>query len=146
MVVENAPFAGEVPRMGPVSILAVSPAEEDHLLLSHVFSHSNWKFDAVRTCAEALELLQRCGVAVVICAAELSDGTWKDLLARLAGPPVPPRLIVASRLADDSLWAEVLDCGGYDVLSVPFEPPEVIRVVSLAWRQWQHESGRAAGR
>lgn len=132
--------------MGPVTILAVSPAQEDHLLLSHVFSHSNWRFDRARTCAEALEVLQRSGVAVVICAAELPDGTWKDLLARLAGSPVPPRLIVASRLADDSLWAEVLDRGGYDVLSMPFEPPEVIRVVSLAWRQWQHESGRAARR
>ena len=129
--------------MSPVSILAVSPSEEDHLLLAHVFSHSNWRFDRARTCAEALEALQRSGAAVVICAAELPDGNWKDLLARLAGPPVPPHLIVVSRLADDSLWAEVLDRGGYDVLSVPFEPPEVIRVVSLAWRQWQHESGRA---
>jgi len=132
--------------MGPVTILAVSPAEEDHLLLSHVFSHSNWKCAAARTCAEALEVLRQAGVAVVICAAELPDGTWKDLLAGLAGPPVPPRLIVASRLADDRLWAEVLDRGGYDVLGMPFEPPEVIRVVSLAWRQWQHESGSAASR
>jgi len=131
--------------MGPVKILAVSPAEEDHLLLSHVFSHSNWNCVAVRTCAEALEVLRPPGVAVVICAAELPDGTWKDLLAKLAGPPAPPRLIVASRLADEHLWAEVLDSGGYDVLGMPFEPPEVIRVVSLAWRQWQHES-RSAGR
>ena len=130
--------------MGPVTILAVSPAEEDHLLLSHAFSHSNWKCGAARTCAEAVEVLRQLGVAVVICAAELPDGTWKDLLARLPVQAVPPRLIVASRLADDRLWAEVLDRGGYDVLGMPFEPPELIRVVSLAWRQWQHESGSSA--
>lgn len=132
--------------MGPVTILAVSPAEEDHLLLAHVFSHSNWKCAVARTCAEALEVLRQSGVAVVICAAELPDGTWKDLLARLAGPPAPPRLIVASRLADERLWAEVLDSGGYDVLCMPFEPPELIRVVSLAWSQWQHEAASATGR
>jgi len=132
--------------MVPVSILAVSPAEEDHSLLAHVFSHSNWRFDRARTCAGALKALQSAGIAVVICAAELPDGTWKDLLARLAAASVPPRLIVASRLADDSLWAEVLDRGGYDVLSMPFEPAEVIRVVSLAWRQWQHESERPPSR
>ncbi len=132
--------------MGPVSILAVSPAEEDHLLLAHVFSHSNWRFDRARTCAEAVEALRSPGVAVVICAAELPDGNWKDLLARLAGERVPPRLIVTSPLAGDDLWAEVLDRGGYDVLSMPFEPPEVMRVVSLAWRQWQHESALAARR
>jgi DNA-binding response OmpR family regulator len=128
--------------MGPVTILLVSPAEEDHLLLSHVFSHSNWRFDAARTCAEALEVLGRSAIAVVISAAELPDGTWKDLLEKAGGAAAPPRLIVASRLADDRLWAEVLDRGGYDVLSMPFQPPEVIRVVSLAWRQWQDESAR----
>jgi DNA-binding response OmpR family regulator len=138
-------FAGEVSRMGAVTILAVSPAEEDHLLLSHIFSHSNWSFDRVRTCTEAIEALKRSGVAVVICMAELPDGSWKNLLDRLAAEPVPPRLIVASPLADDSLWADVLDRGGYDVLSMPFEPPEVIRVVSLAWRQWKHESERQGG-
>ncbi len=126
--------------MGPVSILAVSPAEDDHLLLAHVFSHSNWRFEGVRTCAEASKSLAQSGVAVVICAPELPDGSWRDLLARAARESVPPRLIVASRLADDALWAEVLDRGGYDVLSMPFEPPEVIRVVSLAWRQWKHDS------
>ncbi len=130
--------------MGSVSILAVSPAEEDHLLLSHVLGHSNWKFDQARTCSEAVEALKRSGVAVVICAAELPDGSWKDLLARLGAERVPPRLIVASRLADDGLWAEVLDRGGYDVLSMPFKRSEVIRVVSLAWRQWKHDSERPA--
>ncbi len=128
--------------MGTVTVLAVSPAEEDHLLLSHVFSHSNWKLDAARTCAEAVEALQRSPISVVICAAELPDGNWKQLLAGLAKKAVPPRLIVVSPLADDRLWAEVLDSGGYDVLGIPFEAPEVIRVVSLAWRQWKHESER----
>jgi DNA-binding response OmpR family regulator len=128
--------------MGAVSILAVSPADEDNVLLEHVFSHSNWKFDRVRTCHEALEYLTRTEVAVIICAADLPDGDWKDLLDKLKGNLVPPRVIVESQIADDRLWAEVLDSGGYDVLAKPFEQREVIRVVSLAWRQWKHESER----
>ena len=46
---------------------------------------------------------------------------------------IPPQLIVADRLADDALWAEVLNLGGYDLLMTPFEPEEVLRVVSMAW-------------
>jgi DNA-binding response OmpR family regulator len=126
--------------MGPVSILAVSPAGEDNVLLDHVFSHSNWKFDRVRTCREALEYLKRTEISVIICAADLPDGDWKHLLDQLKGQLVPPRVIVESQIADDRLWAEVLDSGGYDVLAKPFEQREVIRVVSLAWRQWKHES------
>ncbi len=133
--------------MGAVSVLAVSPAEE-HVLLEHVFSHSNWKFDRVRTCGEAAEFLKRSEVSVVISGAELPDGSWQDLLEELNRHPVPPRLIVMCHAADDRLWADVLDRGGYDVLGEPFDPREVIRVVSLAWRQWKHESerlGRAVG-
>lgn len=34
--------------------------------------------------------------------------------------------------ADDLLWAEVLNLGGYDVLQTPFEANEVLPVVNLA--------------
>lgn len=129
--------------MGAVSVLAVSPADDDRVLLEHIFSHSNWRFDHVRTSGEALEYVKRGGVSVIICAAELPDGTWRDLLCGLKQGTVPPRLIVVSPLADDALWAQVLDMGGYDVLGKPFEQREVIRVVSLAWRQWKHECGQA---
>ena len=49
---------------------------------------------------------------VVMCDAELPDGSWKTALNELASKAVPMPLIVASRLADDKLWAEVLNLGG----------------------------------
>ena len=56
---------------------------------------------------------------------------------------IPPQLIVADRLADDALWAEVLNLGGYDLLMTPFEPEEVWRVVSMAWDFREREVERA---
>jgi DNA-binding response OmpR family regulator len=129
--------------MEPVSVLGVSPIEDDRVLLEHVFSHSNWRFDHVHSCAEAVAFARRGGVSVIITAAELPDGSWRDLFNALKEQPAPPRIIVASHLADDKLWAEVLDTGGYDVLGKPFDQQEVIRVVSLAWRQWKHAREQA---
>ena len=63
---------------------------------------------------------------VVICERSLPDGDWKDLLGKT------PRLIVTSRVANEALWAEVLNLGGYDVLAQPFDELEVRRVVALA--------------
>jgi DNA-binding response OmpR family regulator len=51
---------------------------------------------------------------------------------------------VTSRLADDRLWAEVLNIGGYDVLAKPFVPAEVFRTISLAWLNWKDMKGTAA--
>jgi len=43
----------------------------------------------------------------------------------------PPLLIVTSRLADERLWAEVLNLGAHDVLAKPFNAEEVVRVLDL---------------
>ena len=50
-------------------------------------------------------------------------------------------MIVTSRLADDRLWAEVLNLGGYDVLAKPFDASEVARVVGTAWAGCGKENG-----
>jgi hypothetical protein len=62
----------------------------------------------------------------------------------LQGQARPPNLIVSSRLADDRLWAEVLNLGGYDVLARPFNRVEVIRVVQAAWRAWNRAQAQDA--
>ncbi len=121
-----------------VQVLAVSSAEDDIRLLRHIFSHSNWIIHTARGCGEAAELLRRGHIPIVLCDFELADGNWRDMLRALADLPEPTLLIVASRTADEYLWAEVLNLGGYDVLMKPYEPQEVIRVVSLAWLHWKN--------
>ena len=75
---------------------------------------------------EASGHLSNAGNPVVICERSLPDGEWKDLLGKT------PRLIVTSHAADEALWAEVLNLGGYDVLAQPFDEQEVRRVLTMA--------------
>jgi len=69
--------------------------------------------------------------SVVICEAELEVGTWIDVLD-LCDVYGSPNLIVTSRLADETLWSEVLHRGGFDVLAQPLDDAEVDRVIVLA--------------
>jgi DNA-binding response OmpR family regulator len=120
-----------------ITILVVSGHEEDHLTLQAIFSHRNWRMQKANSYTEARRLLRDSQAAVVICERELPDGSWKDVLYELALLHVAPQLIVVSRLADDQLWAEVLNLGGFDVLEKPFEAAEVMRAVSMAWRHYR---------
>jgi hypothetical protein len=43
--------------------------------------------------------------------------------------------------ADESLWAQVLNLGGFDVLMTPFEPEEVLRITFAAWSHWECDFG-----
>lgn len=124
------------------TVLSISPSDRDQILLQSIFASSNWRCVSKPTLAEALNSLTE-DVAVVVCERSLPDGTWKELLAATWAMTNPPRLIVTSRYADDELWAEVLNLGGFDVLSKPFHATEVFRVLSLAWRSW-HDHGMAS--
>jgi len=96
----------------------------------------------VQSGRETLTLLQNSSVRVVICERDLPDGTWRDMLESMAGLNEPPALIVASRLADDHLWLEVLNAGGYDVLARPFDRQEANRTIALAHRLGSHRGPR----
>lgn len=84
---------------------------------------------------------------MAICESELPDGTWQNVLSELDRMPCPPLLVVTSRLADERLWSEVLNLGGYNVLAKPLDMREVFHVVGLAWlfwkRRWEHPQPRA---
>lgn len=121
-----------------VKVLLVSPLDDDQRFLTQILRHSKWKYYVARSRAEALTFLRDNTVPVLICEADLGDGTWRDLLDETSGREHAPLLIVTSRFADDALWAEVLNLGGYNVLAQPFDSREVFRVVGNAWLHWKN--------
>ena len=121
---------------GTLTVLSVSPFEEDCLSLQAIVGHSTWRLFHAHDLGSAVALLQQHEIAVVLCERDLPSGTWIDLLESLRSLPDPPSLIVASRLADERLWAEALNLGAWDVLAKPFDRREVFRSVKSAWQHW----------
>ncbi len=127
-----------------VTVLCVSPSDSDRYALGHLFSRTKWTLLQARSREEAMATLRAGPVPVVLCDCVLPDGGWKELLEEASLLPDPPVVIVASRLADDRLWADVMNRGGYDVLEKPFHQAELVRVISMAWLAWKNQRQRAA--
>jgi DNA-binding NtrC family response regulator len=126
-----------------LTIVAAFSAPEDRTSLTRIFAHSNWKLRFTCGLPQTRTALDRSPAGVVISESSSSDGhCWKDLLLELQKMEYPPPLIVADRLADEALWAEVLNLGGYDLLAKPFDAKEVLHVVSAACRRRESEPGR----
>lgn len=119
----------------PVEVLSISGLEADHDFLRRLFGRSKWNLVAARSCVEGLRLLRRNPLRVIVCERDLPDGRWRDLWDSLASLSSRPPLIVTSLHADNCLWAEVLNLGGYDVLAKPLAAQEVLRVVTAAWER-----------
>jgi DNA-binding response OmpR family regulator len=116
----------------PVRVLSVSPNLEDHAILRRILHGLPWEVSAVANCKEAIGRLSREPVSLIFCESVLEDGTWKNILGYIRKDAHAPLLIVTSRVADDFLWAEVLNLGGYDVLAKPLNPKEVRHVFATA--------------
>lgn len=137
------------------TLLQVSAQERDRASLRNILAPANWLVTVESTWQEAMELLRKKPVAVVIADAEREAANWRRLLADSSELPQAPCVIISSRLADERLWAEVLNLGAYDLLCTPFVAEEVQRVTLLAFQFWQREreltrkqstSAAAAGR
>ncbi|HWB83136.1 MAG TPA: hypothetical protein VG675_03275 [Bryobacteraceae bacterium] len=129
-----------------VSALLIGGYASDRLLVQEVFRKSGWRLFEARGRHWATRLLEKSQVQVVIAESDLPGWDWKAILLDLRSLVHPPELVVTSRMADDLLWAEVLNLGGYDVLPQPLERDEVQRVVASARRHFDLQSLRETRR
>ena len=131
---ENASKLGDDKECG-ISILAVvTPNHSSEV--DRILSHTRWRTHVVSSFHEAAQALRTLPISVVLCEDRLPDGKWLDVMQETERLNPRPQTIVLSRCADASLWGEVLNCGGYDLLALPLEPKEVYAVIPMAWRHY----------
>lgn len=121
---------------GKISILLVTPHSDDLSCLRRILPQQDWHITHCSTRDEASSQMKQGQHCIIVCERDLADGTWKDVLEETGLLPGRPPVLVVSRQADECLWAEVLNMGGYDVLLKPFDHLEVTRVCAMAWRSW----------
>jgi DNA-binding response OmpR family regulator len=116
-------------------VLLVAPETDERFALQAILQSAKCRMFICGRCRDAFDLIQFA--SVVICEDSLPDGSWREVLRTLQALGRSPALIVTSRLADDRLWAEVLNLGGYDVLAQPLRAQEVMWAVRSAHRRWR---------
>src|SRR5580698_8682721 len=119
-----------------LSALLVGDYQDDRLLVRDVFKQLDWRLFEARDRKRAMLCLESNPVHVVIAKSDVPNWNWRGVLSDLRRLTKPPQLIVTSRTADESLWAEVLNIGGYDVMAQLFERYEVERVIASAHRHF----------
>ena len=118
------------------SILIVSPYSDDHAAVKFLLQASGWSVIGSSGAVDSIQQIASRQPALILCERDLPDGNWRTILAACEASAGSPLVLVVSRHADEKLWAEVLNLGGYDVLLKPFDKVELSRVIGMAWRQW----------
>lgn len=111
------------------AVLLLSSSDASRASLFSICAGRGWTVYEAGNSREALSLLDRHAISVVIV-----DEQWREVLLDVTSKPKSPCVIVTAAFADEALWAEVLNLGGFDVLAQPFDANEVIRITQAAFR------------
>jgi DNA-binding NtrC family response regulator len=63
---------------------------------------------------------------------ELPDGSWRDVLQFIVASRAGCEMVVCARCGDERLWAEVIQCGAFDLVPEPLEKQELQRIIRSA--------------
>lgn len=121
----------------PAPILAVFPFQADRKALETIAKSDGRQVDFSPTLDGAVELLNQGKRPIVILDRDLPSSDWRQALVSLTKAAPASVILLASSTAEDSLWEEVVERGGYEILQKPFEPAQVSQTFDFAWRYWK---------
>src|SRR5215467_3322502 len=88
-----------------VTVLSVSPIEDDHDTLQEIFrdeyrsgygEETKWKLVTSLTLKRAVTIMGKNQIPIALCEWDLSPGTWRELLDHTAVMPHAPLVVVTS--------------------------------------------------
>lgn len=91
---------------------------------------------------EGLSASKLTDAFAIVCNGDASTGHWKKILHSMPDLKAAPAFIVISSEPRETLIADVLAEGGFDVLGAPLEETEAEWVLLSAWLNRRHETAR----
>lgn len=83
-------------------------------------------------------ILSREPFPVIVYDSDLLEVPWKLALPRLAAIAGGACILLASRVADEYLWQEIVRCRGYDILAKSAGMDRMVTTLKFAWF-WQRK-------
>jgi len=115
-----------------LTALVVMTPERCSSLLSHLHPLGARTVTA-HSCGDAVRRLQQDpGTDLILTDLCLPDGSWFDVLNHASDVAPAARVVVCARVADERLWSQILEAGGFDMVVEPYEASEVRRILHAA--------------
>ena len=125
-----------------IPIVALVVSDHDRDVLNYISGREPLDIHFAESHVDAWEAMNRLNSPVILYDRDWPNAEWRTTVQALASSPHHCCVILASRVADDYLWQELIRCGGYDLLAKPFRADDVARALKLAVSYWK--SARAA--
>lgn len=120
-----------------VAVLGLLPDGHDAETLWMTSLQQGWQLIVSHSLPEGLKLLKIQRPGLVLADHHLIGPDWQHALHTVLVSHFQCCVLLISERADDLFWESVIREGGYDVLSSPLTPANLIRAVQFAWNYRQ---------
>jgi FixJ family two-component response regulator len=115
------------------SLLLFSSRAEDSTELKEVLRGTPWELTAaVSRVEDAAALLAATPVPILLFDRDANGACWQDTMKRLIEARKNACVVLLSSVSDQYLWEEVVQQGGFDLLTRPFRKEQVLSALLFA--------------
>ena len=134
---KRRPLCGTTVSLAPQA-LAIMDDSPDRDELKSLFDDAGWYLAIEETFARAVTRQAIDRFQLILYERDRADGDWRQAVSLLSHLSPRPCVILLSGSLDANLWDELVRCGGFDVLKMPFEKEAVMQTLKAGFSIWQN--------
>ena len=115
-----------------IRVLVVMPNPPDRSAFAEIATRAHWDLRMASSSDSAGEILKHHPADVIVCDRDVRPAGWREAMESLAAQSPQSRFILTSPATDEKLWLEVIERGGYDVITTPLHQDRVVRAINQA--------------
>ena len=120
-----------------IPVLLASERDDDYQTLQALLHNTKWSVERATSWSDVSGFCHRVANQVVLLDRHFQGSDWRRSVSSLPNPAANRSLILLSDVSDPYLWNELVQHGGFDVLTRPFESSALFRTLAFAQRHCQ---------
>jgi DNA-binding response OmpR family regulator len=117
-----------------IKLLLITHDDDLYFSVLNIASRSGWQLLRARSVEQSLHTLDRFPARLVIYDWTPEGDDWQSAIDRLSARSDHPRILLASPVVDEYLWADLVNHGGFDLIPRSADQEVLIRAIRFAHR------------
>ena len=122
------------PQKERLKILVLSAPLDDRFVLEDLGKERGWELRFASSPQEGFRLVREGHFELILCESDQPGYPWREVMDRLSETSPESCILLVSPARAEYLWQDILQHGGYGVLTRPLRKPYALRTLDTAAR------------
>ena len=122
------------PKKARLKILVLSAPLDDRFVLEALGKERGWELHFASSPQEGFRLVSERHFELILCESNQPGYPWREVMDRLSASSPRSCILLISPVTGEYLWTDILQHGGYDILTRPLRKQSALYTLDTAAR------------